>query len=101
MKFWTVIIGLGAAAMLIRSSGPLLFANRELPGWIRGPFALLTPVVLAGLIVVSTFGAGRHLVLDARAAGVAAALVCVSVRVPLLAVMIVAATVTGLVRLLA
>ena len=101
MRFWTVISGLGVAAVLIRASGPVLFANRQLPAWLRGPFALLTPVVLAGLIVVSTFGAGRHLVLDARAAGVAAALVCVTIRVPLLAVMVIAAAVTGVVRLLA
>lgn len=95
-----MIIGLGVAATLIRASGPLLFANRQLPGWARGPFMLLTPVVLASLIVVSTFGAGRHLVLDARAAGVVAALVCVAVRIPLLAAMVIAAAVTGLARVL-
>ena len=100
MKFWTVVGGLGAAAMLIRAAGPVLFAQRQLPGWARGPFALLTPVVLACLVVVSTFGAGRQLVVDARAAGVAAALVCVALRAPLLAVVVAAAAVTGLVRLL-
>lgn len=98
MRFWIVVICLGATMMAMRATGPLLFARRQLPGWALGPFALLTPVVLAGLSVVATFGAGRHLVLDARAAGVAAAVICVAVRAPLLVVMVTAAAVTGLTR---
>ncbi len=98
MKFWIVVICISATQLAIRATGPLLFASRPLPGWARGPFALLTPVVLAALSMVATFGAGRHLILDARAAGVAAAVVCVAVRAPLLVVMVAAAVVTGLTR---
>lgn len=98
MKFWIVVICLGASQMAIRAIGPLLFARRQLPGWALGPFALLTPVVLAALSMVATFGAGRHLAVDARAAGVAAAVICVAIRAPLLVVMVTAAAVTGLTR---
>jgi len=98
VRFWIVVICLAVSSMAIRATGPLVFARRQLPGWALGPFALLTPVVLAGLAIVATFGAGRHLVVDARAAGVAAAVVCVAVRAPLLVVMVAAAAVTGLAR---
>ena len=98
MRFWIVVICLGATSMAIRATGPLLFARRQLPGWAQGPLALLTPAVLAGLSIVATFGAGRQLVVDARAAGVAAAVICVVARAPLLVVMVTAAAVTGLER---
>ncbi len=98
MRFWVVVASMAVSSMAIRATGPLLFARRELPGWAQGPLALLTPVVLAGLSMVATFGAGRHLVVDARAAGVAAAVVCVVFRAPLLVVMVTAAAVTGLMR---
>lgn len=98
MRFWIVVACMALVSMAIRSAGPLLFARRPLPGWAVGPFALLTPVVLAGLTMVATFGHGRELVLDARAAGVVAAIACVLLRAPLLVVMFVAAAVTGLVR---
>ena len=65
MRFWIVVICLGATSMAIRATGPLLFARRQLPGWAQGPLALLTPAVLAGLSIVATFGAGRQLVVDA------------------------------------
>ena len=99
MRFCAVVLGMAVASMSIRATGPLLFANRRLPDWAVGPFALLTPVVLGALAVVGTFAEGRSLVLDPRAAGVAAAAACVLLRAPLLVTMIVAAAVTGLVRL--
>ncbi len=99
MRFWAVVLGMAVASMSIRATGPLLFAHRRLPDWAAGPFALLTPVVLGSLAVVGTFAAGRSLVLDPRAAGVAAAAVCVLLRAPLLVTMVAAAAVTGLVRL--
>lgn len=100
MRFWIVVGCVAALTMAIRATGPLLFANRRLPSWAVGPFALLTPVVLAGLAVVATFGHARELVVDARAAGVAAAVILVLLRVPILAVMVTAAAVTALVRVL-
>jgi hypothetical protein len=48
--------------------------------------------------VTQAFSSGRHLVLDPRAAGLAAAGVAVLLRAPLLAVIVVAAAATALVR---
>ena len=59
----------------------------------RLPIALL-----AALIAVSTFTDGRTLVLDERAAGVAAAGVAVVLRAPFLVVVAVACATTALLR---
>ena len=53
---------------------------------------------LAAIIVADTLGIGRHLQLDARAAGVAAAAVAAWRRAPLIGVIVVAAAVTAVLR---
>ena len=98
MSFWLLVGCVGAATMAIRAAGPLVFRTRRLPAWLVGPFTLLTPVILTGLVMVETFADGRSLVLDARAAGVGAALLCAWRRVPMPFVMLAAGVVTALVR---
>jgi branched-subunit amino acid transport protein len=64
-------------------------------------FATLAPVaLLAALTAVQTLGSGRHLVLDARAAGVAAAGILLLFRAPFLVVVPVAIGVAAILRLL-
>jgi hypothetical protein len=60
--------------------------------------ALLAPTLLAALIVTNTFATGRHLELDARAAGLAAALVAILLRAPILVTIAVAAVTAALLR---
>jgi uncharacterized membrane protein len=60
----------------------------------------LPVALLLALVAIGTFGTGRALVLDARAAGLAAAGVALLLRAPFLLVVLVAAAVTALVRLL-
>jgi uncharacterized membrane protein len=60
----------------------------------------LPVALLLALVAIGTFGNGRALVLDARAAGLAAAGVALLLRAPFLLVVLVAAAVTALVRLL-
>jgi Branched-chain amino acid transport protein (AzlD) len=60
--------------------------------------ALLPIVLLAALIGVQSLGSGRHVVLDARAAGVAVAAVAVWRKAPFLVVVILGAATTALVR---
>jgi hypothetical protein len=62
---------------------------------------MLAPALLAALVVTQTFGAaGRKLVFDERLFGLAAAIVAIRLRAPLLAVVAVAAGVTALARLI-
>ena len=60
--------------------------------------ALLPVALLAALIANQTFGEGRSLTIDARAAGVAAAMVAVLLRAPFLVVIVVAAGTAALLR---
>ena len=59
---------------------------------------LLPLALLAALVVVQTFSDGRSLVIDARAAGLAAAGVAVLRRAPFIVVVVVAAATTAVVR---
>jgi hypothetical protein len=64
--------------------------------------ALLTPVaLLAALTAVQVFGDGQALTLDARAAGLAFAAVALALRAPFLVVVVGAAVVAALLRLVA
>lgn len=68
-----------------------------LPGTpvVRRPAALLPIALPAALTALQTFGDGRALELDARAAGLAAAGVALVLRAPFLLVVAVAGVVTG------
>lgn len=95
---WTTIGVLAVVSAGIKATGPVLVGGRELPGWARRIIALLAPALLAALVVVDTFADGKSLVLDARAAGLAAAGIAVALRAPIIVVILLAAAVTALVR---
>ena len=62
---------------------------------------LLPVALLTALIATQTFTTGRHLQLDARAAGLVAAAVAVRFKAPFLVVVALACLVTALVRVAA
>ena len=67
---------------------------------VRRLAALLPIALLAALIGVQTFGAGQHLVVDARLAGLAVAGLAVWRRWPFLVVVGLAAATTAVLRLI-
>jgi len=67
---------------------------------VRRVAALLPVALLAALIVTQTFATGERLVLDARAAGLAAAVLALVLRAPLKVVVGAAAVTAALVRML-
>jgi branched-subunit amino acid transport protein len=75
-------------------------AHRELPPRVERLLELVAPAILAALVVTETFASGRHLVVDARLAGVAAAVLLVAARAPYWAIVIAGAVVTAAVRAL-
>jgi branched-subunit amino acid transport protein len=98
---WTTIIALTIGTAAIKAAGPVLVGGRELPRRFERVVALFAPALLAALIVVETFGGpGRTLVIDARAAGLAAAAVVLATTNSLVGSIVGAATVTALVRLI-
>jgi branched-subunit amino acid transport protein len=95
---WATIGVLAVASAAIKATGPVLVGGRELPAWAMRVIALLAPALLAALVVVDTFADGKSLVIDARAAGLAAAAIAVALRAPLIVIVVVAAAATALVR---
>jgi branched-subunit amino acid transport protein len=97
---WVVVLGASAGTVVLKGLAPAVLGGRELPGRLSGVMALLAPTLLAALIVTNTFASGRELVLDARAAGLLAALVAVLLRAPVLVVILAAAVTAGGLRAL-
>ena len=95
-------------AVLVASLGCLLL---KVAGWsvparflegdrLRRTTVLLPVALLAGLVVVQTFGSGRHLLLDARSAGLAVAAMALLLRAPFLVVVVAAAATAAVLRVL-
>jgi branched chain amino acid efflux pump len=101
MEAWLLIAIVGACTIALKALGPLVIGGRALPQPVLGVVALLAPTLLAALIVTQAFADGRHLVVDARAAGVGAALVAVLLRAPVLVVVVLAAATAALTRAVA
>lgn len=95
---WTTIGVLAVVGAAIKATGPVLVGGRELPARAMGIIALLAPALLTALVLVDTFAADRVLVIDARAAGLAAAALAIALRAPLLVVVVLAAAVTAAAR---
>ena len=96
---WAAILVLAAGAYLFKVAGVVLFTEERTPAWALRAGALLPAALLTALVIVETFeGDDGGLVLDARAAGLAAAAVAVLLRAPFVVVVVAGAAVTALVR---
>jgi branched-subunit amino acid transport protein len=99
-EVWIAIGVLTVVCFVIKAAGPVALGGRDLPRWAKRLIVLLPAALLSALVVVQTFADGKALVLDARAAGLAAALVAVALRASVLIVLLVAAGVTAGLRVL-
>jgi branched-subunit amino acid transport protein len=97
---WAVVFGVGLATIAIKAAGPVLLSGRPLPARLVGVVALLAPALLAALVASLTLAIGTTLTVDARILGVGAALVALLLRAPTLGVVVIAAAVTAVARLL-
>jgi len=97
---WVTIAALALATAALKLAGPLALGGRPLPVRALSVVELLASALLAALVVVETFGNGRSLTIDARVLGVAFAAVLLTRRAPMIVVVLGAAAVTALARLL-
>jgi branched-subunit amino acid transport protein len=96
-EVWIAVGVLTVVCFGIKAVGPVALGGRDLPGWAERLIGLLPAALLTALVVVQTFADGKALVLDARAAGLAAAMVALALRASVLVVLLVAAaTAAGL-----
>jgi branched-subunit amino acid transport protein len=95
---WTLIAVLAVVNFVIKATGPVVAGRRELPPTFQRFVDASVAGLVAALIVTGTFAVGKELVLDERAGGMVAAVVAVVARLPMIAVLIVAAGTTALLR---
>lgn len=90
---------LAGGAYAFKVLGLVVIGDRTLPAPLERCLMLIPAALIAAIVVKDTFSLGQHLGIDARAAGVGAAVVAAWRRAPLIAVIVVGAAVTALLRL--
>ena len=95
---WTIVAVAGAATFALKAVGPVLLGGRELPAPMLGVVSLLAPALLAALVATQLLGGDRELVFDERLIGLAAAVLALLFRAPILVVVVAAAAATALGR---
>lgn len=96
---WIVVAAVGATTIVFKAAGPVFIGRRSLPARAQSLVDLLAPVMLIALVVTQTFGGDEEVTVDARVPGVAAALIAIWLRAPIIVTMVIAAAATALVRL--
>ena len=97
---WIVVAVLCVGTAIMRAAGPVAFGGRSLSGRGAGVIGLVAPALLGALVVYETVSTGgQGIELDARLVGLAAAGLALVLRLPLIAVVLVAAAATALARL--
>jgi branched-subunit amino acid transport protein len=95
---WTLILLLAAGAYSFKVLGLVVIGDRPLPAVLERCLNLIPAALIAALVVKDTFSVGQHLQIDARAAGVGAAVFAAWRRAPLILVIVIGAGVTAAVR---
>jgi branched-subunit amino acid transport protein len=96
---WSTLLALGAAAYALKALGLVVLGPRSARGRLLQMAGLLPAALLPALVAVNTFAGDRRLGLDARAVGLAVALIATWRRAPFVVVVVSAAAATALVRL--
>ena len=98
---WTFVFALAATAYAFKVLGLVLIGDRTLPPVLDRCVGLIPAALIAALIVKDTFSVGQHLQVDARVAGIVAAVIAAWRKVPLIAVIVIGAAVTAALRAVA
>lgn len=95
---WAAVLVASIGTYIEKLAGFVLPARLMESAALRRLTALLPVVLLAALVAVQTFASGQALVLDARVAGLAAAIIALVARAPFIVVVVVAAVTAALLR---
>lgn len=97
---WAAILATAVGAYLLKLAGLSIPASVLERPLVHRVADLMPVALLAALVGVQVFGSGQSLTLDARAAGLVAAVVALLLRAPFIVVVLVAALTAALLRLL-
>lgn len=95
---WVLVIVLAIGAYTFKVTGLVVLGGRTLPPVLERCLALIPAAVITALVVKDTFTLGQEVVIDARAAGIATAVIAAWRKAPLIVVIVLGAVVTALVR---
>ena len=95
---WALVIALAVGAYGFKVTGLVVLGGRTLPTVLERCLALIPAAVITALVVKDTLTLGQDVVIDARAAGIVAAVVAAWRKAPLIVVIVLGAVVTALVR---
>jgi len=95
---WGLILWLAAGAYAFKVLGLVVIGSRPMPAPLERCLGLVPAALLAALVITNTFATGKDLVIDARLAGVAVAVVAAWKRAPFVVVVILAAATSALLR---
>ena len=96
---WGAILGAAAGCYLLKLAGLSIPAGVLQRPLVERIADLIPVALLAALVAVQVFARGTHLTLDARAAGLAVAVIALLLRAPFLVVVVAAALTAALLRL--
>ncbi len=97
---WTLVVLLAAGSFGFKVLGMVVIGDRALPAVLDRCLTLIPAALIAALIVKDTFANGQRLGIDARAVGVAGAVIAAWRKAPMVAVICIAAGLTASVRAL-
>jgi uncharacterized membrane protein len=96
---WITIAALTVGTIATKAAGALVLGSHPPGERTLAMTGLVAPALLAALVVYETLGAhGGGITIDARAAGLGAAVLAIALRAPMLAVVLIAAAATAAVR---
>ena len=95
---WALLLSLGLLSLAMRGAGHLALGDRILGDAAEQRLHLITLALLGAVIATQAFTSEGSLTIDARAAGMTAAMIAALAGGPLLAIFAVATLVTAVAR---
>ena len=96
---WTFVLSLAACAYGLKLLGAVIIGQREMPLVVQRCLLLIPAALLAGLIAKDTFTTGQNYAIDARAAGLAVAVLATWRKLPFVVVIVAGVGTTAVIRL--
>jgi Branched-chain amino acid transport protein (AzlD) len=95
-----VLVALVITTLLLKGTGPMALGGRRPPEWAMSVVSLVAPAIVSSLVVYETFSrTPSGVTVDERVVGLLAACGAIYARLPMTAVIVVAAASTALARL--